>query len=280
MGGKNDEKVSSQVNEPWSGVRDYLKGAYKDAQKLYGGGAPQYYPRNQIAPMSGYTSGALDSMAQRGRRGSPLMDSAQGMMGDTVSGDFLRKGNPYLKGAIGSATRPIVDQYTKTVIPGLDSAFSLGGRYGGGIHELASGEAYGSMMDTVGDVSSNMAYENYGDERQRMIQSAGLSPMLANQDYVDIDALGKAGMGFDNYNQSKIDADMKKWDFGQNREMDFLRNYLGLLNGASSYGTQSISQPGPNPFTSTFGGAMTGFGFGGWPGALLGGGAGLLGSLF
>lgn len=281
MGGKDDEKVSSMVSEPWSGVRDYLKGAYKDAQKIYGGGAPKFYPGNQIAPMSGYTSGALDSMAQRGKQGSPLIDSAQGMMGDTVSGDFLRKGNPYLQGAIGSATRPIIDQYTKTVIPGLDSAFSSAGRYGSGAHELASGEAYGSMMDAVGDVSSNMAYENYGDERQRMIQSAGLSPMLAQQDYVDIDALGKAGMGFDNYNQSLINADMKKWDFNQNREMDFLSRYLGLLNGASGgTQTQTQSQPASNPFTSAFGGAMTGFGFGGWPGALIGGAGGLLGSLF
>jgi hypothetical protein len=105
------------------------------------------------------------------------------------------------------------------------------------------------MMNQIGDIGSQMSYQNYGDERQRMMQGAGLSPMLAQQDYLDIDALGKAGMGFDQYNQSLIDADMRKWDFNQNREMDWLRNYLGLLQGQGG-GTTTQYQPGPNPFTS------------------------------
>lgn len=289
MGGKNDEKVSSNVTEPWSGVRDYLKKGYKDAQKLYSGGAPQYYRGRQIAPMSGYTKGALDSMAQRGRQGSPLIDDAKGMLGDTLSGDFLKKGNPFLQGAIGSATRPVIDQYTKTVIPGLESVFSEAGRFGSGAQASAEADAYGHMMDQVGDISSNMAYQNYGDERQNMIRAGALSPMLAQQDYMDIDALGKAGQGIDQYNQAKINADMQKWNFKQNNEFDWLSNYLGLLQGGGGMGgTSTMSQPGPNPFTSTFGGALSGAalgnmlfpGVGMLPGALLGGGGGLLGSLW
>lgn len=280
MGGKNDEKVMSQVNEPWSGVRDYLTKGYKSASDLYTGGPPNYYPGKQIAPMSGYTKGALDSMAQRGKRGSPLIDSAQGMLGQTLGGKFLNS-NPHLQKAISAATRPVIDQYTKTVIPGLESAFSSAGRYGSGAQASSEADAYGHMMNQVGDISSEMSYQNYGDERQRMMQGAGLSPMLANQDYADIDALGKAGMGFDNYNQSLINADMQKWDFNQSKDFDWLKNYLGLLQGGGQMGgTQTQYQPGSNPFTSTFGGAMTGFGFGGWPGALIGGAGGLLGSLF
>lgn len=279
MGGKSDEKVASTVSEPWSGVRKYLRRGFRQADKLYKGGAPRYYQGRQIAPMSGYTRGALDSMARRGREGSPLIDEAQGMLGDTLGGAYLNK-NPHLKKAIGAATRPVIDQYTKTVIPGLESAFSSAGRYGSGAHASSEADAYGQMMNQVGDIASDMSYQNYGDERSRMMQGAGLSPMLAQQDYMDIDALGKAGMGFDNYNQANIDADMRKWDFNENRQYDWLRNYLGLLQGGGQYGTQTQYQPGPNPFTSAFGGAMTGFGFGGWPGALIGGAGGLLGSLF
>lgn len=279
MSGKG-ENTATQINEPWSGVRKFLKGGFKDSKKLYKGGPPDYYPGRQIPPMSGYTRGALDSMAQRGKRGSPLIDSAQGMLGQTLGGEFLNS-NPHLQGAIDAATRPVIDQYTKTVIPGLESAFSSAGRYGSGAQASSEADAYGQMMNQVGDISSDMSYQNYGDERQRMMQGAGLSPMLANQDYVDIDALGRAGQGFDNYNQSLINADMRKWDFNQNRDFDWLQNYLGLLQGGGQMGgSQTMSQPGPNPFTSTFGGAMTGFGLGGWPGALIGGGAGLLGSLF
>jgi hypothetical protein len=285
MGGKNDEKVATTTSEPWSGVREYLQKAYGDASKIYGKGAPQYYPGRQIAPMSGYTRGALDSMARRAQAGSPIVDEAQGMLGATLGGEYLNA-NPHLQGAINAATRPVIDQYTKTVIPGLESAFSSAGRYGSGAQGSAEADAYGQMMNQIGDIGSQMSYQNYGDERQRMMQGAGLSPMLAQQDYLDIDALGKAGMGFDQYNQSLIDADMRKWDFNQNREMDWLRNYLGLLQGQGG-GTTTQYQPGPNPFTSTFGGALMGAklgsiipGLGTGFGALLGGGGGLLGSLF
>lgn len=277
MGGKKEKTGSTKV-EPWSGVRDYLKQAYKRGSKIYDRGPPQYYQGRQIAPMSGYTRGALDSMAERARAGSPLIDEAQGMLGSTLGGAYLNK-NPYLQKAIGAATRPVIDQYTKTVIPGLESAFSSAGRYGSGAQASSEADAYGQMMNQVGDIASDMSYQNYGDERQRMMQASGLSPMLANMDYQDIDALGRAGQGFDQYNQARINADMRKWDFGQNRQMDWLERYLGLLNGAQG-GTTSTYGPGPNPFTSTFGGAMTGFGMGGWPGAFIGGAGGLLGSLF
>lgn len=326
MGGKNDDKVMSQVNEPWSGVRDFLRSGYKDAQKLYGGGAPQYYPGRQIAPMSGYSKGALDSMAKRGMQGSPLVDKAQGLLGKTLGGKFLDNapdwmrsplqktvrgkmlnGNPHFDEAVAAATRPVIDQYTKTVIPGLESVFSEAGRFGSGAQATAEADAYGHMADQVGDISSQMAYQNYGDERnrqmeglglaygnygderQRQMQGTGLSPMLAQQDYMDIDALGKAGQGFDQYNQANINADMQKWNFNQNNEFDWLSNYLGLLQGGGGMGgTSSQYQPGPNPFTSTFGGALSGAalgnmlfpGVGMLPGALLGGGGGLLGSLF
>ena len=286
MGGKQ-EKTGTTKTSPWKGVRKFLRQGYGDLSRLYKGGAPEYYPGRQIAPMSGYTKGALDSMANRAQAGSPIMDAAQGMFGDTLGGDYLKAGNPYFQGAVNAATRPVIDQYTKTVIPGLESAFSSAGRYGSGAQASAEADAYGQMMNQVGDISSEMAYQNYGDERGRMMQAAGLSPMLANQDYVDINALGQAGQGFDRYNQAMIDADMRKWDFNQNRDFDWLSQYLGLLQG-NPYGSQSTYQPGPNPFTSGLGGAFSGAalgnmlfpGVGMLPGALLGGGGGLLGSLF
>jgi hypothetical protein len=181
-----------------------------------------------------------------------------------------------------------MDAYSKTVMPGLDSNFSGAGRYGGGAHALASSDAANNMMTQVGDISSQMAYQNYGDERDNQIRGMLFAPELANQDYVDINALGQAGEGFDQYNQAMINSDLQKWNYNQSKDWNYLNDYIGLLNGAVGGSTTTTSPvQRPNIFTSVGGGALAGFGMGaakggigGWPGALLGGGLGLLGSMW
>jgi hypothetical protein len=286
-GGGNSK--TTNLIEPWSQLKPYLTGAYDDAQQEYQQGAPQYYGGNTVAPMSGYTKGALDSMAQRASQGSPLVTAAQGQLTDTLSGDYLNAdSNPYFQNAVNAAIRPVTQQYNEQVMPGLNSDFSMAGRYGGGAHQLAAADASGQYMNTIGDMSSQMAYQNYGDERQRQIQGMLFAPELANQDYRDIGMLGQAGAGYDQYNQALINANREKWDYGQTADMQHIANYLGLLNG-SPYQTQTTKAPtqGSNAVTGGIGGALTGaslgssFGpFGTGVGALLGGGAGILGSIF
>ena len=278
---KGSKTTTNTVSEPWSGVQDYLKSGYESASSLYDKGAPKYYGGNLVAPMSGYTSGALDSMANRAAQGSDLTRSAQGQLQSTMRGDYLNAGNPYFQNAVSAATRPVVDAFNKTVMPGIDSGFSAAGRYGSGAHALASSDAGNNLMTQVGDISSQMAYDNYSAERDNQIKGMLFAPDLANQDYIDINALGQAGQGYDSYNQSLIDADLQKYNYNQSKDWNYLNDYIGLLNGAvggSSTTTSPVQRP--NIFTSALGGATTGFGIGGLPGAMLGGGLGLLGGLF
>lgn len=282
--------------EPWGAVKEYLKGGYRDAQSIYNQGAPGYYPGQTVAPMSGFTKGSLDSMAQRGADGSPLINAAQGQLTNTLNGSYLEQGNPHLQNAIGAATRPVMQAYNDQIMPGLDSNFSSAGRYGSGAHAMASADAGGQMMDQVGDISSQMTYQNYGDERQRQIQGMLFAPELAAQDYKDIGMLGQAGAGYDRHNQNVINADVQKYNYDQNSDWNFLSDYMGMLNGAPG-GSTTVTQPqqGANPFTGALGGAMTGASIGsamapigatglaalGGPLPLMAGaGIGLLGSIF
>ena len=287
--GKSSKNTSTTntISEPWSGVQPYLKSAYGEAAAQYKKGAPGYYPGQLVAPMSGYTSGALDSMAQRAQQGSDLTRAAQGELTKTLGGQYLN-GNQYLQGAMNAATRPMIDAYTKTIMPGIDSTFAGAGRYGSGAHAGAVNDAGNNLMTQIGDVTSNMAYQNYGDERQNQIRGMLFAPDLANQDYQDINMLGQAGAGFDQYNQDLINADLQKYNYNSQKDFNFLSQYLGLLNGAQG-GSQTTTSPvaRSNPFTTGMGGAMAGAqlgslipGIGTGIGALAGGGLGLLGSLF
>lgn len=289
MGGSknndNDQQVK-QTTEPWSGVRPFLKSGYQDAQNLYKQGAPDYYPGQIIAPMSNYTRASLDSMAQRAASGSDLTRAAQGQLTDTLSGQYLEQGNPYLQNAISAATRPMINAFNDQVMPGLDSNFSSAGRYGSGAHAMASADAGAQLQAQIGDVASNMAYQNYGDERQNQIRGMLFAPELAQQDYRDIGMLGQAGAGYDQWNQNQINADIQKYNYMQNKDWNFLNDYIGLLNGAtgSSSTTTQPSQSGGigGALTGGLGGALAGAslgsvipgigtGIGALGGALLGG---------
>ena len=250
----NDNVKQTTTNEPWSGVRPYLLGAYKDAQNIYKQGAPGYYPGQTMAPMSGYTQGSIDAMAQRAAAGSDLTRAAQGQLTDTLSGQYLQQGNPYLQNAITAATRPMINAFNDQVMPGLDSNFSAAGRYGSGAHALASSDAGAQLQSQIGDVASQMAYNNYSDERQNQMRGMLFAPELAQQDYRDIGMLGQAGSTVDQYNQNLINNDINKWNYIQNKDFNYLKDYLGVLNGAQG---GSMTQTIPNQ-SGGFGGAATG----------------------
>lgn len=277
--GKDNNTKTQTTTEPWSGVKPYLIGGYKDAKNLYEQGAPGYYPGQSVAPMSDYTKNALDATAQRAAYGSDVVRSAQNQLTNTINGDYLNS-NPYLQGAINAAVQPITNAFNSEVMPGIDSNFSSAGRYGSGLQGEAYNDANAQLAQQIGNVSSQMAYQNYGDERQRQIQGMLFAPQMAQQDYNDLAMLGQAGQGYDQYNTNLINSDIEKWNYNQNKDWNYLNDYIGLLNGAtgSSSMTKAPNSSAMSPITGALGGALSGAaagsaipGLGTGIGALLGG---------
>lgn len=279
---------TTTTTEPWSGVKPYLIGGYKDAKNLYDQGAPGYYPWETLAPMSSYSKDALDATAQRAAYGSDVVRSAQGQLTNTINGDYLNS-NPYLQGAINAAVKPITDAFSNQVMPGIDSSFSSAGRYGSGAQTQAYSDAENNLGQQVGNVATNMAYQNYGDERQRQMQAMLFAPQMAQQDYNDLAMLGQAGQGYDQYNQNLINANIDKYNYNNNKDWNFLNDYIGLLNGATggSSTTTAPRQGSTSPLTGALGGALSGAylgsvipGIGTGLGAIGGGLLGGIGSIF
>lgn len=250
----NDTTKTKQTAEPWKPIQPYLTGAFADAQNVYKQGAPDYYSGQTVAPMSNYTQGSYDALAQRAANGSPIVGQAQDEMSKVLSGQYLSAGNPYLQGAIESATRPITDAFTSSVMPGIDSNFSSAGRYGSGMQQGAYNDANNTLARQIGDVSSQMAYANYGNERSNMMNAMQQAPAFAQNDYKDIAMMGLAGEGYDKYNQSLIDADKARYDYGANKDMSWLQNYVGLLGGSPPPSTTTTNKtPAQSPWATVAG---------------------------
>jgi hypothetical protein len=244
--GKSQKTTQKIKSDPWKPIEGDLKGAFGDAQDIYQQGAPGFFPGQTVADQSGFTTQAYQNMAQRAQQGNPLMGQASGEVSKMLSGAYLDpNNNPGFQGALSAATRPVTEAFRDVVMPGIDSNFSSAGRYGSGLQGEAYRDANTDLARSVGDISSNMAFNNYGMERGNMMNAIGMAGGLAANDYRDISMLGLAGQGMDDYNQRLIDAERERYDFNANKDMGWLQNYIGLLGGAPSP-TQTIRTPQPS----------------------------------
>jgi hypothetical protein len=154
-------------------------------------------------------------------------------------------------------------------MPGIDSNFSAAGRYGSGMQGEAYNDANTALARQIGDMASQMAYQNYAAERNNQMQGMMFAPEMASQDYKDISMLGLAGAGMDQYNQQVIDAEKARYDYNANKDMQWLQNYVGMLGGAPPpTSTNSAKTPAPSPWATVAGlGLMGASALGGMPGA-------------
>lgn len=254
-GGKGGGSQTTTTNsQPWSGAQPYLQQGFHDLQQIYqygnptgptqyGAGqvnTPDYYPGSTVAPMSNYTQAAINAQAQRAANGSPLVDAAQRQLTDTMQGKYLNAdSNPYLGSAINAATAPVE--------AAVNSAFSSAGRYG------PNAAMTDQLARSIGDISSGMAYQNYSDERNRQNQGMLFAPQLAQQDYFDINQLGASGSALDAYNQALIDADIQRYNYGQDADWNRTMQYISAVNGTPWGSTSSTNMPRGNAFSSALG---------------------------
>jgi len=267
--GGSSTQTTRNVNEPPEFIKPMLQGGITDLNQIYmqrggAGGAPAYYSGSTVAPFSSQTEQALRMMEQRGANGSPLTGAAQTQLTDTINGKYLDPtSNPQFKAALQASHQPYIDQFMGTVIPGVTSAFEGSGRTGSPAHQMAVDRATTGLNRTIADADAKAGSEYFTTARGQQIAASGMAPTLANQDYVDINQFGTAGQARDNQAQSLIDADVDRYNYNQNKDMDYISRYLAMLNGGypggttTGTGTTIGTRPAPDAFGSIFGPAAS-----------------------
>jgi hypothetical protein len=231
-----------QKTEPWQEQKPYLIDVFKQAQALNNQPGPYYYPGATVAPFSPETDLALNAQSARGLSGSPITAAGGQHLYNTLAGQYL-PGNPYLGGAMDAASQGVVRNYQYAVQPGLDSSFAGAGRYGSGLHLAAQQNAQQVLAEQLANITSGMAYQGYGDERRNMLQAASLAPNLAAQDYLDIGQLASAGAARERQYQNLTDAEIARFNFGQQLPYNKLAQYQNLIQGNYG-GTATTTESG------------------------------------
>lgn len=196
----------------------------------------------------------------------------------TLGGQFLNA-NPYLDKSYEQAARGVMS--------GVGSQFASGGR-------TRSGAAQRALVGGLGDLATNIYGQNYQQERDRMQQAAGLAQNRSGQ----INQIAQANQGafmqakqadrgfglqaaqgaqsaqdaimraygaqqiaggtLDQYGQSLVNDQMRRYQQTQQAPWQNISNYMGAITG--NYGSTQQTQYQSNPWANILGGAAFGAG--------------------
>lgn len=210
-------------------IQPYLSYGLSEAQRLYQAGGPQYYPGQTYVSPSQTTQTGLQALEQRAMQGSPLVGQAQQQLQSTIGGNYL-SGNPFFQGAFTPAAQAATAQFNQA-IGDIGSAASKAGRYGSGAMGSLQDRASGQFAQQLTNTAGQLAYQNYADERARQQAATMAAPGMAQADYQDIQNLLAAGQAREGYTGQQLQADMARYNYGQQLPQQNLATFLSSVYG-------------------------------------------------
>jgi hypothetical protein len=237
----------------------YLTQGLERAQSLFlTGQQPEFFPGQTYVSPSAATTEAIAQQEAIARQQSPVLQQAQqayqaslGQVGQTAAGGFLNA-NPYQQAMMEAATRPLTQQFSQAVLPGISSLYSRSGRLGSGAMERALGTATEAYGRSLGDITSNIAGTQYQQERGlqqqaqlQQAQLAGLAPQFYGQQFLPSQTLAQVGAQQEAIAAQPLQEQLARYQFGQQLPYQQLQGYLSSVYGTplGSYGTQTTNAP-------------------------------------
>jgi len=228
-GGGGQSQSSSNEIDPM--LKPYISYGLDEAKTLYNQGAPEYFSGNTYLGPNKAQQDAMAMMTNQANAGSDVLTNSSALANQTLSGDFLNSGNPYLAQATQAGADVATDQYNKAM-QNTNSQASLSGRYGSNAHANLASDNSQNLANALTNQASTMAYNNYNAERQNQMNVMGNAQNIAGNDYYGANQLMNAGNQSAQFDQAKLDADIARHDYGQNAQQMHLNNYLTAAYGA------------------------------------------------
>ena len=238
-GGGQTQTTSSELDPI---VKPFVEYGLQEAKGLYQQAGPQYYPEATYIPASAQTTSALQAAEQRATAGSPLVPAAQAQQLGVIQGGMLGA-NPYLASAMSGAADVAKQQYYDA-IQGTRSGASQAGRYGSPAMFEQQGRAQQNLANALSQEAGRLMYQNYGQERGYQQQAAQLAPQMAQADYADIQQLLATGQTQEDYSRQALEADIGRFEYGQNLPYSKLQSYLSAAYGAPAPIQQTTTSSG------------------------------------
>lgn len=222
MGSKQATSTATNTSEPWQDQKPYLQQGFSEAQKIYQGADPKFFPGSTVAGFSPEQQQAQTLATQRATGGNQTMDAAENWTQKAIGGQFSQ--DPYQS--------QVFQNIQSKVMPSVNAQFSSAGRYGSGAHADTATRA---LTESFAPYASQMYQQ--GVDRQQ--SAAGMAPTFAQNDYADIAALQDVGQQKQLLGQSEIDDARARFDYAQDLPYNKLSQYQAAIGG--NWGGQQTS---------------------------------------
>ena len=233
---------SQTTNEIDPNVVPYVKDALSKQQALYNQGAPEYYGKQTYLSPNAMQQNAITQMQNAATVNNPMLQSSTDLNNQMIQGDFLQN-NPNFNAVMDTAGRKVTDLYN-TATQGTLSDVSQAGRYVSDAHaRLQAGNA-GKLAQSLSDTAGQYAYQNYANERGNQINAMNNAQAIAGNQMYGANQMLQAGNLQAGFDQTALDADIARHDYGQNAQAQHLARYTDAVFGAPMGSTSSTSQSG------------------------------------
>lgn len=185
----------------------------------------------------------------------------------TTAGGAYLGSNPYFNAALMQGAQAATTNYLDAINQARSGA-SLAGRYGSGAATELQSRAQQNLANALAQQAGQLAYSQYGMERglqegalgrlsdisgqqfqqrlaatsglgslaeqqaQRQMAAAQAAPGLAGADYADIQQLMNVGQTAEDYQRQALEADIGRYEYGQNLPYTKLQSFLSAAYGA------------------------------------------------
>lgn len=241
----------------FAGLRGDVAGQIRSLMES--GGGPRF-EGEFAADMTGQEQQLLQ---QVGQQAQPSQETGQAMdtLSRTLQGDFLSPdSNPFLQQSIEAAQRPVIQQFEQQAMPRLRSEFTQAGQrvqpQGSSPFDRAAAIAQQGLTQELGDISSEMAAQNFQQERGRQMDAAQLVPQI-DQAQLEQAVSGMEASALPRLiEQQGIDRGLEEF----RRRTDALMNAI-QMGGQLGAPSTEVTQPTPG-MQGTMAGFLGGFGSG------------------
>ena len=258
MGGSpKTPATTTQVSAPPAYLEPFLQQTATEAQNIYKSGGPSYFPGSTVVPMSGATTTGLSNIENLATQGGTLTPAASQELLATIQG---RGVNPFLAGAVQSATAPIYDRFRQETIPELQSIFARTGGTGGSAEGFGAERAATALGRGLAEQAGTLAYGSAEAERARQLAATQLAPQMDAARFADAQALLGVGGAREAQSAAELQAQLDKYNYEQNLPSLRLNQYIEQLKGGSQGGivTGTATKAQGSPVLGALGGAAAG----------------------
>ena len=239
-GGGGGQSTTNNQLDP--NVVPYVKDALSEQQRLYQGGAPEYYGGQTYLNPNAQQQSAIDMMTANANVNNPMLQNATNLNNQMIQGDFLQN-NPNFDAVMNTAGRKATDLYNNAMT-NTNSQASMSGRYGSDAHARMASNNSSNLAQSLADTAGQYAYQNYANERGNQINAMNNAGAIAGNQNIGAQNLMNAGNAQAGFDQTALNADIARHDYGQNAQQQHLSNYTQAVWGAPGGSTSTTSQSG------------------------------------